>query len=207
MILLFSSSHIPIHFMCAERAPVLLTRVYDWHRPRPDILAAFSGGSTEKGCQIPTFGIFQCYSRYINIWAYSWYIQYIECTTKYKLQVFQAWCYWLKIVSTWRSWCTWMWNFCNPPACWKEGEKITSNGLIFFSRTGCPHPQLDDADEVFPLNDTQQIRVYEEEAADARKKLLDRNGHGQPRPGCKQQVSSVGINMGYIINTRTSFIE
>jgi hypothetical protein len=52
----------------------------------------------------------------------------------------------------------------------------------------CPREQLNDTDEVFPLRDTQE--VYEETAAE-RKKLLDRKG--QPRQGCKQQVSFVDI--------------
>ena len=52
----------------------------------------------------------------------------------------------------------------------------------------CPRQQLHDTDEVFPLRDTQE--VYEETAAE-RKKLLEPNG--QPRQGCKQQVSYLDI--------------
>ena len=59
----------------------------------------------------------------------------------------------------------------------------------------CPRDQLDDTDQAFPLRDTQE--VYEETAAE-RKRLLPRNG--QPRQGCKQQVSIIGISMVYIIH-------
>lgn len=61
----------------------------------------------------------------------------------------------------------------------------------------CPRDQLDCTDDVYPLRNTQD--VYEETAAE-RKRLLHPNG--QPRQGCKQQVS---ICQTYIIYTLTIF--
>ena len=59
----------------------------------------------------------------------------------------------------------------------------------------CPRDLLDGTDENFPLRDTQE--VYEETASE-RKKLLHRDG--QPRHGCKQQVSNNGIYIRYVYN-------
>ena len=59
----------------------------------------------------------------------------------------------------------------------------------------CPSDQLDGTDEVFQLRDTQE--VYEETASE-RKRLMHPNG--QPRQGCKQQVSRNGIITVYIIH-------
>ncbi len=61
----------------------------------------------------------------------------------------------------------------------------------------CPRDQLDCTDDVFQLRNTQD--VYEETAAE-RKRLLHPNG--QPRQGCKQQVS---ICQTYIIYILTIF--
>ncbi len=61
----------------------------------------------------------------------------------------------------------------------------------------CPRDQLDCTDNIYPLRNTQD--VYEETAAE-RKRLLHPNG--QPRQGCKQQVS---ICQTYIIYTLTIF--
>jgi hypothetical protein len=62
----------------------------------------------------------------------------------------------------------------------------------------CPRDQLDDTNQVFPLRDTQE--VYEDTASE-RKRLL--HPDGQPRQGCKQQVSRIGIFMVYIMHKLT----